>query len=276
VPQCIKLIERIWAQSDTFGRSQGRYAVLQAQHGAAMGAIGNFDMGERIFADWRECNHQISDRHLAMVELYRGVFYLFKGDGKNTVEHCKAGAELCKKSQLILLIGPAWGWAGHGYLLLDRAEKALEHLKKGLRIHLDLGIPMWLGSIHAGLAWAHLQLGNLEKALVHAEQGMNLCSANNERDFEAQAKMYLGRALGAAGSARFDEARQHILRGIEIADELKLKPLTAVGHFHFGDLSASSGRAEEATEHLRKAEAMFRQMGMDHWLGKAQDALTKL
>jgi hypothetical protein len=45
-----------------------------------------------------------------------------------------------------------------------------------------------------------------------------------------------------------------------------------------GELSASSGRGEEAREHLQRAEAMFRQMGMDYWLAKAQNALanTKL
>jgi hypothetical protein len=29
-------------------------------------------------------------------------------------------------------------------------------------------------------------------------------------------------------------------------------------------------------EHLQKAEAMFRGMGMGYWPGKAQDALAKL
>jgi hypothetical protein len=33
---------------------------------------------------------------------------------------------------------------------------------------------------------------------------------------------------------------------------------------------------EEATEHLRKAEAMLQKMGMDYRLGKAQKALAKL
>jgi tetratricopeptide (TPR) repeat protein len=276
VPQCIKLIERTRTQSETFRRSQGRYAVLQAQHGAAMGAIGNFDTGEHIFRDCRECARQISDRHLVTVELYQGVFYLFKGDGKNSVEHYEAAARLCEKIQFVYMLGLAWGWAGLGYLLLEQAEKALDHLEKGLRIHLDVGIPLWLGSIHAGLGLAHLQLGNLEQAQVHAEEGVNLSRANNQRDFEALAEIYLGRAICAGGSGRFYEAKEHILRGIETFEELKMKPYTAVAHFHLGELSTSSGRTEEAMEHLQEAEARFRQMGMDDWLGKAQEALAKL
>jgi tetratricopeptide (TPR) repeat protein len=161
-----------------------------------------------------------------------------------------------------------------GYLLLAQPERALEHLEKGLGIYVALGTQAWLGSIHEGLAMGHLQLGNREKALVHAEQAVNLCRANNEMFHGAVSEMYLGMALGAWGPARFSEAREHILRGIEIADELKLKSSTAVGHFYLGELNASSGRIEEAIEHLRKAEAMFREMGMDYWLGKAQSALA--
>ncbi len=83
-------------------------------------------------------------------------------------------------------------------------------------------------------------------------------------------------ALGAGDPARFDEAREHILRGIETAEELKLKPIVAVDHFHLGELSADAGQTAEAMEQLRMAEVVFGRMGMDHWLGKAQNALDKL
>jgi hypothetical protein len=66
------------------------------------------------------------------------------------------------------------------------------------------------------------------------------------------------------------------LRGIKTFEELKMKPMTAVGHFHLGELCATSGRTVEAMEHLQKAEVMFRQMGMDYWLGKMQGALARL
>jgi hypothetical protein len=83
-------------------------------------------------------------------------------------------------------------------------------------------------------------------------------------------------ALGASGAAKFEEAKEHILRGIEIADELKLKSLTPVGYFHLGELNVSSGQTAEAMEHLQTAELMFSRMGMDYWLSKTLDALAKL
>jgi hypothetical protein len=103
LPKCIKLIERTRTQSETFGRPLGRYAVLQGQYGWAMGAVGNFDMGERILSDCREFTRQISNPYiLTLVELYHWGFYFFKGDGKNAVEHSKAAMEYCQKSQFVL------------------------------------------------------------------------------------------------------------------------------------------------------------------------------
>lgn len=39
---------------------------------------------------------------------------------------------------------------------------------------------------------------------------------------------------------------------------------------------AESGRREEALTNLKQAEGMFRRMGMDYWLAKAQEMLAQL
>jgi tetratricopeptide (TPR) repeat protein len=277
VPKCIELIEKVPNQSETFGGHHSIYSLLKAAHGCAMGAMGNFDMGERILEDCRKFARQIRNPStLAFIEMYQGDFYLYKGDGKRTIEHYRTAAELCERGQVVSFTGIARAGMGYGYLLLEQPTTALEHLEKGLGIHSGLGMPLWLGSIHAYLGVAHLQLGNLEKAKAYAEQGVNLSRANKERGAEALAEMFLGRILAADNPSRSDEAKEHIFRSIEIADELKLKPITAVGYFHLGELSGSSSPTTEAVAQLQKAEAMFREMGMDDWLAKAQKALAKL
>ncbi len=278
VPRCLELIEKTGTQSETFGRPFEPYPVLKAQYGFAMGGMGNFDAGERILRDCHEWirTHKISNPYtLASIELYCGIFYSYKGEGEKAVEHLNAAAESCWKS-IIYLYGFARAWAGYGYLLLRQPEKALRHMEEGLRFQLDLGVPLWLGSIHAALAMAHLCLGNRQKAMVHAKQGVNLSHANKEWYYEALSEMMLGKIVGAEDPARLDEGRHHILRGIDTADKLKLKPLVADGWFYLGELVGSSGRITEAKEHLLKAKAMFREMGMDYWLSKTQAALAKL
>jgi hypothetical protein len=39
---------------------------------------------------------------------------------------------------------------------------------------------------------------------------------------------------------------------------------------------AYDGRQVEALEGLKKTQGMFQDMGMDYWLGKAQEALARL
>jgi hypothetical protein len=48
------------------------------------------------------------------------------------------------------------------------------------------------------------------------------------------------------------------------------------GYLCLGEVYADAGRPEEALENLKKAEGMYREMGMDYWLGKAQEALARL
>ena len=63
------------------------------------------------------------------------------------------------------------------------------------------------------------------------------------------------------------------MRGIRILDELEVKPWFSVGHLFLGELHADAGRKSQALENLRKAEAMFQEMGMDYWLARTRKLL---
>ncbi len=63
---------------------------------------------------------------------------------------------------------------------------------------------------------------------------------------------------------------------MKICDELKLKPWSAQGYLFLGELYADKGQSEKALENLKKAERMFREMGMDYWLDKTQEILGTL
>jgi hypothetical protein len=55
-----------------------------------------------------------------------------------------------------------------------------------------------------------------------------------------------------------------------------LKPDVSVGYLHLGELCLDVGHKEKALEPLKKAECMFREMGMDYWLGKTREVLARL
>jgi hypothetical protein len=52
-----------------------------------------------------------------------------------------------------------------------------------------------------------------------------------------------------------------------------MRPLVAHCHLGLGELSRRAGDPAQATEHLARATAMYREMGMSFWLEKA-DAAT--
>lgn len=73
-------------------------------------------------------------------------------------------------------------------------------------------------------------------------------------------------------NSRFDP----LYTGINILQELRLKPYISQGYLHLGELYIDSGQKAKALEKLRKAQKMFREMGMDYWLARTQKVLARL
>ena len=67
-----------------------------------------------------------------------------------------------------------------------------------------------------------------------------------------------------------DPAYYH--QALALAEELGMRPLVAHGHLGLGRLGRRAGQHELAERHWTMAGAMFREMGMSHWLEKAEAA----
>ena len=59
-------------------------------------------------------------------------------------------------------------------------------------------------------------------------------------------------------------------------NELKITPYYTQGQLFLGELYANEDQKEKAMENLKKAEAEFKEMGMDYWLAKTQEVLDRL
>ena len=66
----------------------------------------------------------------------------------------------------------------------------------------------------------------------------------------------------------------HYLRFV--IKELKIKAYYPLAHLFLGELYLNAGEKEKAIDNLKKAEEMFREMGMDYWLTRMQKALGRL
>ena len=75
---------------------------------------------------------------------------------------------------------------------------------------------------------------------------------------------------------KIDEAEMCMLKGLKILEDLETKPGWAVGCFGLCELYLKGGRIEKGLEALRKAEQMFKEMGMAYWLKKTEEVWERV
>ena len=82
--------------------------------------------------------------------------------------------------------------------------------------------------------------------------------------------------MGKTDPSQSDTAAKYIRKGIEILNELKIKPWCAEGYLYLGELYAGTGNREDALNNLTKAASMFQEIGMDYYLSRTQEILSSL
>jgi tetratricopeptide (TPR) repeat protein len=272
----IALLNKTQRQSESFGRPYNPYSLLHGWYSAGKCMLGNFDEGKVLFEKGRDFALKIkTPQTLGIIEFLYGMIQNRKGDAKNAIAHLKNAIRYAEEGQNVAYLGPAWIGLGWGYSLMGENETARQHLEKGLKIHSDAGISYHLGFYYGIFSIVHFNSGDLENAQLWAEKALKISQKNHERWAEGFAGTLLGRILGKGGKSQIDIAEKSIMQGIRILEELKAKPAYAQGYFFLGELYADTGQRDTALENLKRAEKMFQEMGMDHWLDKTQEVLGK-
>ncbi|MFQ5976420.1 MAG: guanylate cyclase, partial [Candidatus Hydrothermarchaeales archaeon] len=276
-PKVIALLDKTQRQAEFFGKPYNVYSMLHSWHAVSMGLLGNFEEAKALFEKGTKFALKINAlTALAWIENHNGMIQTLKGDGKKAIKHLKNSIKYCEEGQIGFLSGMAWANLGWAYCLLGKLKTAREYMEKGIRIQVDVGAHFALGHFYGRLGMVHLESGDLKTAQHHVEEALKLSQKNHEKWYEGFAWIQLGRILGKAKKSQYDKAEESILQGIKILDELKLKPLYAQGYLFLGELYADTGQQDKALESMKKAEEMFREMGMDYWLAKTQEVLGRL
>ena len=276
-PSVIALFEKTQRERETFGRGWNLYSPLLALYGYATGLLGSFDEGQALLDKALRFALAINDLvSICFVELFFGTMLGVKGDGENTVEHAQNAVRYGDEAQVVTLSTPGLITAGWGYYYQGDLKTAAMHLEKALERQREAGFSVARSSIYGGLAEVHLDSGDLEKARTFAGEALELAQNAYERSNEAGAMVRLGWILGKMGPSQSEKAEEYILEGIRISDELQLKPSSARGHFHLGELYADTGQTKKALETLKKAEDAFQEMGMDYFLRRTQEVLERI
>src|SRR5262249_17536605 len=119
------------------------------------------------------------------------------------------------------------------------------------------------------LGRAALLLGRPDDACRLAEQA--LAHSPSHHGFAAHAQHLLGDIAAHAEQVDPDRGEAHYRQALALAEPRRMRPLVAQCHVGLGGLAGRTGRREAAREHLATAAAMFRDMGMDYWLARAEE-----
>jgi tetratricopeptide (TPR) repeat protein len=276
-PEIIDLIEKAESESDFLSMSTTPYSMLCSNCGQAMYSLGAFDKGKPFLEKALENAAKMNDLiALGHTETVYGHYYRAKGDWESSREHFEKGIKHGEEAKFAIISAMSWSGLGYACAGLGDPETGKRHAEKGLKIHRDSGFEMFLSLAHYLLGSIHLDLGDLKNARNHVEEALRLSQKNNEKAVEALSWILLGTILGKTEPLEINKAVECILKGIKISKQLRIKAHYALGYQQIGEIFLNGGKREKALEYLKKAEGMFRKMGMDYWLGKALEALAAL
>jgi tetratricopeptide (TPR) repeat protein len=274
--EVIALLEKAQKQADFFGRPYNVYAFLLAQHSVCMWRLGNFEEGKVLFDKGLDFAHKIKDLFaLSLLELHHGWNLNLMGDAKNAIAHSQNSIKYAEEGQNVSLLPVPTITLGWAYWLQGELETARKYMEKGLKAQIDAGIPYDLSFFYSCSAMVDLDSGDLKKAQQRAEEALQIAQKNHQHG-EGFVWVVLGRIFGKSDPPQTGKAEESILKGIKILENLKIKLYYTPGYYYLGELYVDTGQKDKALETLKKTENMFREMGMDYWLGKTKEVLTRL
>jgi tetratricopeptide (TPR) repeat protein len=275
--EVIVLIEKADREADFFGKSMNVYSALCARCGAFWAMMGCVEEGKAIIEKGLRNASEIGDiRSLALSELHFGNHYIHRGDGASAKIHYQNCIRYSEKIKWPLLLSHAWSGVGNAYIFLGEAATAKKYIEKGRQIQRDAGINWWMATHYFMLGFAEFELGHYREALRLYEKGLTLSRTNDEKYMEGIALMWLGRIMGKTIPLQFDRAKEHMLEGIHILEGTKTRMHCSQGYLFLGELYLKINEKEKAAQHLKKAEEMFMEMGIDYWLAKARNVLRSI
>lgn len=275
----LTLLDEQGRQHETFSGpfNFNLYSALCAYLGEGLATTGNFGEGEswceKACVLSRETGNPYS---MAFAETIHSLMYISRGDGRKVIEHAGEAARYAQEGEIVTvlsLVPMNLGWA---HYFLGEPETALRHLEGGMQQLRDSGLSMFLSEHYACLAMIHLDWNDLEQARDCAQEALRYALNEGEKRVEAMAGFILGKVQGRIDPSRVDEAERSIMRSIDSLNALQSRPYLSQAYLALGELHADTGSREKALPALKTAEDMFREMGMDYWLGRTQRVVERL
>ena len=155
-------------------------------------------------------------------------------------------------------------------------NEAENQILQGIKILEELELRPYASQGYFYLGELHGDNGENDKAL----EWLKKAESEFQRigmDYDlSQSKSLIGKTFSIISPAEFFQSEQIIFDAIKIAQDIESKPALAFGHLCLGEIYADDGQKEKALENLKKAETMYKEMGMGLWRGKTREVLDRI
>ena len=207
---------------------------------------------------------------LMLACLAAGRLHVCKGDIAQAIELLEKCRQAHRLGNFEVWSASISSTVGYAYLLGGRLDEAValltESVEQGNATKSMFGRSLRL----AYLGEAVLLMGNTEEALQHARSALEVSRTQKERAHEAYALRLLAEIAAHQEPLDVEAAASAYRLALDLTEELGMRPLMAQCHLGLGRLGLRAGQEQLAETHLTAASTMFREMGMSHWLEKAE------
>jgi class 3 adenylate cyclase/tetratricopeptide (TPR) repeat protein/adenylate kinase len=273
----LKSMEDAQAVFESYDMPFNAYSFICAISASLLAMIGDFDGAMILCAKALKVALEAQNLHSAgYAEMSFGFVLCHRGQGKQAMDHFRKSIDYWERAN----VGPAFlmsAWSGLGYahFLAGDPNGASKFLSKGIQMQLDSRIRFFLSLSYLWLSEAYLASGDLKNARSCVDSALEWSEKCGETHWQGWAKIQAGRILAEGRLLQAARAEASILEGIEIVTELGMRPYCAQGYLHLGELCMGTGRIQLSIKNLKKAERMFKKMGMEYWLRKTQEVLSR-
>ena len=245
-----------------------------------LGELGEFDEALRVGEEAIGLANAIGETGGASEALQwayypLGIVALERGDLDTAIGILDRIVSICATAELPTYLPRTNVARGHAQVLLGRAEgvstmeSAVATAERQRQVNVHTSALVRLGD-------AYRHLGRFGDAMSIAERALEQARRRGERGTEARALRLLASTHHRGESGKLDEAETLYRTALGIAGELDMRPQAALCRLGLGALYRVSGRADEAREMLRAAEAETRRLGLDSAAAEAAQEAAAL
>lgn len=258
-------------EHERFGTAVVVSVICRSHLVQCLAAMGRFTEGlphgNEAIRIAQEANHPAS---LIYANCSLGVLFLLKGDFDEAISALDRSLKMCHSSKVPVYVPFVASRLGAAYAESGRIAEGLPYLEQAVQTSASVGRVGFLSLSVMWLSEGYLLADRVEQATKTAHQAIDLAKTHKERGHEAWALKILGDIAMRQDAVGTGDAEVHYKNALTLSTELEMQPLQAHCHLGLSDVYRTRGTGAQAQAELTAARDLYRALGMNFWLARAE------